>query len=91
MAHLFLPEPVRASAGIPPVLDVPGATVGEVLGAVAKQWPEVGEKILATPDRVALGVVVYLGEVDVRRRAGLSAQITSDDEVYVVVPLLVGR
>jgi hypothetical protein len=91
MPRVFLPEPLRAADGLAPVLDVPGATLGQVLAAVGEQWPEVGEKILLSPERLALGVVVYVGDVDARRRGGLSAHLSPVDEVYVVVPLFVGR
>ena len=71
-------------------LEAKNATVGEILGAVRKQWPEVGEEILASPDRLVVGVSVFVGEADARRRGGLSAQVAPEDEVYVVVPLMVG-
>lgn len=91
MARVHLPEPLREAAGLPPVADLPGATVAEVLAAVRKRWPEVGERLLSAPDRLALGVTVFVGQVDVRRRGGLLAQLAPSEEIHVIVPLLVGR
>jgi hypothetical protein len=36
-------------------------------------------------------VTVFVGQVDVRRRGGLLAQLAPGEEIHVIVPLLVGR
>lgn len=90
MARLLLPAPLREAVGIPAEVTLPGATVGEVLAEAGRRWPEVGEMIVASSGRLALGVSLFIGASDVRRMGGLSAPVASEDRLHVVVPKLIG-
>jgi molybdopterin converting factor small subunit len=91
LPRLFLPATVREPAGLPPAVDLPGATVGEVLAALRDRWPEVGERVLPSSVRLGLSVSVFLGQEDCRRHGGLAASVAPEDELFVVMPLLVGQ
>lgn len=90
MARLLLPAPLREATGIPAEVSLPGATVGEVLAEAGRRWPEVGEMIVASSGRLALGVSLFVGDDDVRRAGGLSEPVASEDKVHGVVPMLIG-
>jgi molybdopterin converting factor small subunit len=90
MAKVHLPEPLRALAGGEGALEAAGAAVGEVLKALGRSRPQVGEALWADARRLRAGVVVYLGRANVRALAGLETAVGDEAELYVVAPLLVG-
>lgn len=90
MALVHVPEPLRTSADRPEPLRIPGSTVREVLKNLAREWPECGRAVWADKERLAAGVAVFVGTTPFRALGGLDAAVEDDDEMFLVLPLLVG-
>jgi sulfur-carrier protein len=84
---------------IPPVLrphvkgmsqvDIEGGTVGEVLIALAQQYPHITDQIFAPGNELNRYINVYVNDEDVRVRDGLATHVGSTDTV-VILPAMAG-
>jgi hypothetical protein len=66
-----------------PADDVPGATVGEVLGAYFERHPGVRGYVLDDQDAVRKHVTVFLNDEQIADRRGLSDVTGPDDKIHV--------
>ncbi|NIA67514.1 MoaD/ThiS family protein [Pelagibius litoralis] len=66
-----------------PTLEVGGNRVGEVLAAVFDQRPQLRSYIVDDQGRLRRHVNVFVNNVMIADRAGLSDPIANDDEVFV--------
>jgi molybdopterin synthase sulfur carrier subunit len=84
---------------IPPVLrqhtdgeaevQVPGATVGDVLRALVESHPGTGRQLFSDDGRLNRYVNVYLNDEDVRVLDGLETS-ASDTDTVVILPAMAG-
>ena len=89
MATVLIPSQLRPDVGGAARLIVFGGTVGEVLGALARQHPALGRKVLDERGEVRRHVVVFLEDEDIRALDGLATACPDRAELSLV-PALAG-
>jgi molybdopterin converting factor small subunit len=80
---------LRPSVGGEKELSAGGASVGEVLRAVAASHPDTESQLFAPDGGLNRYVNVYLNDEDVRVLEGLETQVGSDDTL-VILPAMAG-
>jgi molybdopterin converting factor small subunit len=65
-------------------LDVPCATVGDVLGELGRRWPAVLDRVLTEQGDVREHVNVFVGEESIRFASGLATPVTDGDTIMIV-------
>jgi len=89
MAKVKLPPVLRKlSAGVKEV-EVSGATIGEVLDNLDKQYPSIKTQLLTQDGQIARFVNLYLNDEDVRFMQGLTTPVSQTDTV-VILPAMSG-
>jgi adenylyltransferase/sulfurtransferase len=66
MAKVLIPTPLRQFTGKLDAVNAPGSTVGEVLGALTNQYPDLRKQIFTDEGKVRSFVNVYLNDEDIR-------------------------
>ncbi|WP_421621420.1 molybdopterin-synthase adenylyltransferase MoeB [Alkalilimnicola ehrlichii] len=84
-----LPAPLRPFAGDQPELHVPGASVGEVLDALARDYPLLHARLVDPDGELRAFVNLFRGEQDVRELAGQRTPLRPGD-VLTVLPAVAG-
>lgn len=86
MATVFIPSMLRTLAGNRDEIDVPGATVGEIVEELTERYPELGARLTDGGQlRGSLSVAID-GEVST---LGLLDRVEPDSEVHFV-PAIAG-
>ncbi len=86
---VFIPAPLRSySEGLESV-ELPGATVREVLVRLGKGHGALYDRVCGPAGEVLSHVNIYLNEVDIRSLGGLDARIEDGDEM-LLVPAIAG-
>ncbi|HEX2896035.1 MAG TPA: MoaD/ThiS family protein, partial [Marmoricola sp.] len=89
LVSVLVPGPLQRLVGGADELAVPGATVGEVLGAVAAEHPEFGTTVL--PDGAVAGAfLVTVADDDIRNRDGLATTVAPGDVITIVMAMAGG-
>jgi molybdopterin converting factor small subunit len=86
---LTLPSVLAALAGGEATHAAAGATVGEVIAAVADRHPALAPRLRDRRGRPHPYVVFFLNGDDVRSRSGLATPVRDGDEI-LVVPAIAG-
>jgi molybdopterin converting factor small subunit len=89
MPTVKIPPVLRQSSGGEAEVSLDGATVGEVLGALAAAHPETREQLFDDAGELNRFVNVYLNDEDVRVLEGLSTP-ASDSDTIVILPAMAG-
>lgn len=89
MPTVRIPTPLRRLTGGAALVEVPGHRVGEVVGALDAAHPGIGERVLDRDGQLQRFVNVFVGETDVRDRAGLDTEVGEHD-VVSIVPAVAG-
>jgi len=84
MPTVRIPTQMRALAGGASTLDVEGATVGEVLRALAKAHEPLGAKLFDETGGVRRFVNVYVDGEDIRFAEGLETNVTPGQTVSLL-------
>jgi molybdopterin converting factor small subunit len=66
MAKILIPTPLRQFAEKQDSVELPGATVGEVLGALTAKFPELKKHLYSDEGKLRSFVNVYLNDEDIR-------------------------
>ena len=88
MPVVRIPTPLRPYAGGNDTVEASGATVGEVLAAVAAQHPDLKDRILDGGD-IRRFVNVYVNNEDIRYLDDLATPVADRDEVSII-PAIAG-
>ncbi len=80
---------LREDAGGQPSIKANGATIGEVLEDVVRQFPRLAGKVVTEEGALHKFVNVYRNDEDVRFRGGLEAAV-EDDDVISILPAVAG-
>jgi len=88
-AVVRIPTVLRPAVGGQTSLEVAGATVGEVLADVARQYPTVAGQLLDGDGSLHRFLNVYVNDDDVRYLGGLDAPVADGDEV-TLLPAVAG-
>jgi len=68
-----------------------GATVGEALADVVRQYPELGNLIYGEDGRLAGGVSVFLNRESIARREGKQTPVSPGDLIMIVLAMAGGN
>ncbi len=79
-----LPTVLRSHAGGAKIVSVEGATVGEVLVALAGQYPGLSGQVLNDDGTLHKFVNVYLNDDDVRYLSSLDTPVGDRDEISIL-------
>jgi sulfur-carrier protein len=91
MATVRIPPVLRPSVGGEKELEAPGASVGEILRAVAEAHPDTSEQLFADDGGLNRYVNVYLNDEDVRVLGGLETPVGSSDTLVILPAMAGGR
>src|SRR4051812_12220677 len=89
MAKILIPTPLRQFTGKQDAVSVTGGTVGEVLGALTAQYPDLRKQIFTDEGKVRSFVNVYLNDEDIRYLSK-DATPTKDGDTISLVPSIAG-
>ena len=89
MPTVKIPPVLRAQTGGESEVETAGATVGEVLSALAEAHPGTREQLFAADGDLNRYVNVYLNDEDVRVLDGLDTA-ASDSDTVVILPAMAG-
>jgi molybdopterin converting factor small subunit len=84
-----IPTPLRPLVGGRAQVTTNGATVAEVIGALASEAPQLRAQLLSDDGKLRSFVNLYLNGEDVRSRSGLDTTIADGDEL-AIVPAIAG-
>jgi sulfur-carrier protein len=89
MATVKIPPVLRAQTGGEAEVEAGGATVGDVLRALAALHPETEKQLFSGDGDLNRYVNVYLNDEDVRVLEGLDTKVAQTDTV-VILPAMAG-
>jgi molybdopterin synthase sulfur carrier subunit len=89
MPTLKIPPVLRSATGGESEVGADGATVGEVLRALAETHPDTRAQLFADDGELNRYVNVYLNDEDVRVLDGLDTSVSESDTV-VILPAMAG-
>jgi molybdopterin converting factor small subunit len=89
MATVKIPPVLRASVGGEKEVSADGASVGEVLNALAAAHPQTQTQLFSAEGELNRYVNVYLNDEDVRVLDGLSTTVGPSDTL-VILPAMAG-
>jgi adenylyltransferase/sulfurtransferase len=84
MAKVLIPTPLRQYADKRDSVELAGATVGEVLGALTAQFPDLRKQIFNDEGRLRSFVNVYVNDEDIRYLKKDATPIAAGDTVSIV-------
>ena len=91
MAKVLIPTPLRQYAGKKDSVQVPGATIGEVLGALTTEFPELRKNLYNDEGKLRSFVNVYLNDEDIRYLSKDATAVADADTVTIVPSIAGGR
>jgi MoaD family protein len=89
MATVKIPPVLRASVGGEKEVSADGASVGEVLNALASAHPQTQSQLFSAEGELNRYVNVYLNDEDVRVLDGLQTTVGEGDTL-VILPAMAG-
>jgi molybdopterin converting factor small subunit len=89
MSTVRIPPVLRAQTGGAKVVEIGGATVGEVLRELVGAHPGIGPSVLGADGSLNRFVNVFLDGTDVRHLDELETKVGPDD-VVVLLPAMAG-
>jgi sulfur-carrier protein len=89
MSTVKIPPVLRASVGGAKEVEASGASVGDVLRALADQHPATESQLFSEEGDLNRYVNVYLNDEDVRVLDGLDTSV-SDRDTIVILPAMAG-
>jgi molybdopterin converting factor small subunit len=89
MAKILIPTPLRQFTAKRDSVNVPGATVGEVLAALTTEFPDLRKQIFNDEGKLRSFVNVYLNDEDIRY-LGKDATPAGDSDTLSLVPSIAG-
>ena len=89
MSTVFIPAVLRPAVGGVKSLELGGATVGDLVGALLERHPGLGGQLLTPDGELNRFVNVYVNGQDVRYLDGLATPVAERDEVRLL-PAMAG-
>ena len=89
MSTVKIPPVLRSSTGGEKEVSADGATVGEVLRALAQEHPDTERQLFSEDGQLNRYVNVYLNDEDVRVLDGLDTPVGASDTL-VILPAMAG-
>ena len=91
MSVVRIPAVLRPSVGGAREIELPGASIGEVVRALVERHPGLGGQVLTPDGELNRFVNVYLNGQDVRYLGGLDTPVGEADEVRLLPAMAGGR
>jgi MoaD family protein len=86
-----VPGPLRRLTSGESVVEVEGATVGEVLNSLESSYPGFRERIYDAEGNLRQFVNIYKNDEDIRFGSGLETEITAGDDISIVPAVAGGK
>lgn len=83
MARIKIPTPLRAYTDNSAQVEVTGATVGDALDDLVRQYPELKQHLFQD-DKLRSFVNVFLGDEDIRFLDGTDTEIEASDDLRII-------
>jgi len=84
-----IPTPLRPLTNNLDTVDVDGASIAELLAALEKEYPGIGERLLDAKGQVRRFVNIYVNGEDIRFLQDKETAVKAGDEVSIV-PAIAG-
>ena len=84
MAKILIPTPLRQYTGKKDAVELPGATVGDVLGALTAEYGELRRQLFSDEGRLRNFVNVYVNDEDIRYLGKESTPVKEGDTISIV-------
>src|SRR6266852_4537459 len=84
MAKVLIPTPLRQFADKQNAVELAGATVGEVLGALTARFPDLRKQLFNDEGRLRSFVNVYLNDEDIRYLQKDATAVAAADTLSIV-------
>ena len=84
MAKILIPTPLRQYAEKQDSVELPGSTVGEVLGALTTKFPDLRKQLYNDEGKLRSFVNVYLNDEDVRYLQKDATAVADGDNISIV-------
>ena len=89
MTTVLVPTPLRRLTGGQAKVDVPGATVEEVVQNLEATYPGFGERLLDGNGQIKRFINVFVNEDEIRTLQGAETPVAAGDKVSIV-PAMAG-
>jgi adenylyltransferase/sulfurtransferase len=89
MAKILIPTPLRQYVDKRDSVDVNGATVGEVLGSLTKEYGDLRRQLFNDEGRLRSFVNIYVNDEDIRY-LGKDATPVKEGDTIAIVPSIAG-
>ncbi len=86
---VYIPSPFRRLTAQREYVDVEGATVGEVLDALERQYPGFGDLVYDRNRKVPAHINIYLNNQEIHDLQGVDTKVSEGDQV-AVIPAMAG-
>ncbi|HKH98898.1 MAG TPA: ubiquitin-like small modifier protein 1 [Candidatus Sulfotelmatobacter sp.] len=84
MSKIHIPTPLRQYVGKQPSVEVAGATVGEAMGALVAQHPDLRKHLYTEEGKLRAFVNVYLNDEDIRYLQKEATPLKEGDSLSIV-------
>jgi adenylyltransferase/sulfurtransferase len=84
MARILIPTPLRQFVEKNDTIELPGATVGEVLAALTTRFPDLKKNLYSDEGKLRSFVNVYLNDEDIRYMNKESTPVQNSDTLSIV-------
>ena len=84
MARILIPTPLRQFAEKNDHIELPGATVGEVLAALIARFPDLKKNLYTDEGKLRSFVNVYLNDEDIRYMNKEASAVQASDTLSIV-------
>jgi len=91
MAKILIPTPLRQYAGKQDTVEASGATVGELLGALTAQYPDLRKNLFTDEGKLRSFVNIYVNDEDIRYLSKDATPVSDNDTVTIVPSIAGGR
>ena len=91
MVKVLIPTPLRQYVGKKDSVEVAGATIGEILGALTTEHPDLRKNLYNDEGKLRSFVNVYLNDEDIRYMSKDATAVKDGDTVTIVPSIAGGR
>ena len=88
-ATIFIPTALRAFAGGNATYNVPATTVGQALGQLTAEHPDLRKHLYTDEGKLRSFVNIYVGEEDIRYLDEMDTKLT-DGVIVALIPAVAG-
>lgn len=91
MAKILIPTPLRQFTGGADSVDFPGASVGEVLGALTTAHPDLKKNLYNDEGKLRSFVNIYVNDEDIRYLSKEATAVAEGDTISIIPSIAGGR